>query len=447
MTASRLRGGHSTWFGPLGRRIAAGSVAVALVSVVLLAGLTLLLADSDFTNAGHEGESSSISAIVASVRSIYLRDSDWKPVDLASSADLVRAIGLGVEVRANGRLLLQVAPLAPGGSSRTVPVVVAGRTVATAMITFPQGGLLPEEIALRRSIEKSVALAAGLALLVALGASLFGSRKLVAPVRALTLATRRLAAGDRASRVGELRAAGEVAELAAAFDSMAEKLEREDALRVALVADLAHELRTPLSVLQALLEALTLGVVALDHDAVASLSEEVGQLSRLIEDLRVLSAAEAAGLALRRERVDLARVASHATSRLAPRFVERGVSLSVNLTPVEVDGDAVRLEQVIVNLLSNAVKFTPSGGNVRVSVDSQGDHQRIVVADTGRGIPLEEQGLVFDRFFRGAASRNTSGSGVGLAVVAALVAAHGGSVELDSSPESGSTFTVRLPVR
>lgn len=442
---SRLKGGHSTWFGPLGRRIAAGSIAVALVSVALLAGLILILADSDLTSAGREGEASSISAIVASVRSTYLRDSSWKPIDLASSTDLARAVGVGVEVRANGRLLMQVAPPAAGGSSRTVPVVVSGRTIATVTVTFPQGGLLPEEIALRRSIAKSVVLAAGLALLVALGASLLGSRKLVAPLRSLTLATRRLTAGDRASRVGELRATGEVAELATAFDSMAEKLEREDALRVMLVADLAHELRTPLSVLQGLIEALALGVVSLDHDAVASLSEEVSQLSRLIEDLRVLSAAEAAGLSLHRERVDLARVASTATARLTRRFIEKGVDLSVSLTPAEVDGDGARLEQVVVNLLSNAVKFTPAGGTVRIAVDNEGDHRRIVVADTGRGIPLEEQSLVFDRFFRGAAARDTSGSGVGLAVVAALVAAHGGSVELDSSPESGSTFRVRLP--
>ncbi|MHB1928842.1 MAG: HAMP domain-containing sensor histidine kinase [Acidimicrobiales bacterium] len=288
-------------------------------------------------------------------------------------------------------------------------------------------------------------LAAGLALLVALGASVLGSRRLVAPVRSLTLATRRLTAGDRASRVGEIHATGEVAELATAFDSMAEKLEREDALRVALVADLAHELRTPLSVLQALLEALALGVVSLDHDAVASLSEEVGQLSRLIEDLRVLSAAEAAGLSLHSERVDLARVASNAIARLTPRFVKKEVGLSVSLTPAEMYGDPTRLEQIVVNLLSNAVKFTPSGGKVRVSVDNEGSHRRIVVADTGRGIAVEEQGMVFDRFFRGTASRDTSGSGVGLAVVAALVAAHGGSVDLDSSPGSGSTFTVRLP--
>lgn len=441
----RLKGRHSEWLGPLGQRLAAGSVAIALGSIVLLGGLTLLLADSDLTSAGHEREAASTKAIVNSVRSTYLADPDWQPIDLASAEDLVRAIGVGVELRANGRLLMQVAPPAAGGSSRTVPVVASGRTVATAIITFPSSGVLPEEIAFRRSIEKSVALAAGLALLVALGAAVLGSRRLVAPLRSLTLATRQLAAGDRASRVGGLRASGELAELATAFDGMADKLEREDALRRALVADLAHELRTPLAVLQAQLEGLAVGLLSLDQTAVASLAEEVGQLSRLIEDLRVLSAAEAAGLSLRSERVDLARVVSNATARLTPRFVEKEVDLSVKLAAAEVDGDPGRLEQVVVNLLSNAAKFTPPGGKVKISVDAEGDHRRIVVADTGRGIPPQEQDLVFDRFFRGTASHDTPGSGIGLAVVAALVAAHGGSVKVESTVESGSTFMVNFP--
>lgn len=382
---------------------------------------------------------------MASLRSTYLRDRDWKPADLASTADLARAIGAGVTVHVNGRLFMRVAAPSAEGSSRTVQIVVSGQTVATAVITFPAAGLLPEEIAFRQSIAKSVVLAAALALLVAFFGAVLASRLLVAPVRSLTLATRRLAAGDRSSRVGGLRATGELAELAAAFDGMADKLEREDALRLALVADLAHELRTPLAVLQAQLEELGAGLVPLDQAAVASLAEEVGQLSRLIEDLRVLSAAEAAGLSLRRERVDLTGVVSNAAARLASRFIDKGVDLSVMLGAAAVHGDPDRLEQVVVNLLSNAAKFTPAGGKVRISVDIEDSHRRIVVADTGRGVPPEEQGMVFDRFFRGETARDTPGSGVGLAVVAALVAAHGGSVELASSPGAGSTFTVRLP--
>jgi signal transduction histidine kinase len=245
--------------------------------------------------------------------------------------------------------------------------------------------------------------------------------------------------------VGPLKATGELAELATAFDALAESLEREDSLRKALVADLAHELRTPLAVLQAELEGLAVGVVALDQDAVSHLTEEVGELSRLVEDLRVLTEAEAASLSVRRERVDVASVASNATARLASLFVDKGVDLSVELAAAEVEGDPDRLEQVVINLLSNALKFTSQGGKVRVTAGPAGSQARIVVADTGVGIPEQEQAKIFGRFFRGVGGRDTPGTGIGLAVVTALVGAHGGHVELQSSPGEGSVFAVSLP--
>jgi two-component system sensor histidine kinase BaeS len=443
--ATPRAGRYLGWLGPLGRRLVAGSAAIALVSVVLLGMLTLLFADIDIMSAGHENEASSTRAIVAAIRSTYLDSPRWLPEDVLTVKDVANTIGVGVEVRAGERLVVRVAP--PGGplTSQTIPVVVSGKEVAVAKLSFAKSGLTPEEVAFRRSIEDSMLLAAGLAVLGAFAVGVVGSRRLVAPLRSLTRATRRLATGDRKSRVGSLKATGELAELATAFDTLAESLEREDSLRKALVADLAHELRTPLAVLQAELEGLAVGVVALDQDAVSRLGEEVGQLSRLVEDLRVLTEAEAAGLTVRREPVDLASVVSNAAARLATLFVDKGVDLSVELAAAEVEGDPDRLEQVVVNLLSNAVKFTPRGGRVRVTAGPAGSHARIVVADTGVGIPEHEQSKIFDRFFRGAGGRDTPGTGIGLAVVAALVEVHGGHVELESSPGRGSVFTVSLP--
>ena len=433
------------WLGPLGRRLVAGSAAIALVSVVLFGVLTLVFADIDVMNAGQENEASTTRAIVASVRSAYLDDPRFLPEDLVPARDVAKTVGVGVEVRAGGRVVLRVPP--PNGpvTSRDVPIVIGGKEVAIARLGLPKSGMTPEEIAFRRSIEASMLLAAGLALVGAFAVGVVGSRRLVVPVRSLTRAARRLATGDRKSRVGPLRATGELAELATAFDTLAESLEHEDSLRKALVADLAHELRTPLAVLQAELEGLAVGVVPLDQSEVGRLSEEVGQLSRLVEDLRVLTEAEAAALSVRRERVDVASVASNATARLASLFVDKGVDLSIELAAVEVEGDPDRLEQVVVNLLSNAAKFTPRGGKVQVTAGPAGNDARIVVADTGIGVPEGEQGKVFDRFFRGARGRDAPGTGIGLAVVAALVAAHGGRVELESSPGEGSVFTVTLP--
>ena len=446
MRAPRWR--RREWLGPLGVRLALASIAVALTSVVLLASLTLLLTDIDLTNASNEHEASSITAIVNSVRATYLRDKDhdWKPADLATARDLVRAIGVGVVIRAHSQTYLRVPAPGPGGSVKSVVIKDGATTIATGVFTFPSKGLLPEEVAFRHSIETSVLVASGLALLVALGASILGTRRIVRPLKVLTSATRRLATGDRSSRVGALHTTGELAELGSAFDNMARQLEGEDALRRSMVADLAHELRTPLSVLRGQLEDLSLGNAPLDDQAVLSLSEEVNQLTRLIEDLRILSSAEAAGLTLDMVPLDLAAVASNATARLAPRFVQGGVDLTVDFSPTMVRGDPHRLEQVIVNLLSNAVKFTPAGGRVHVVVRPQDARGRVSVSDTGRGIPPDEHTSVFGRFYRGTNAQGTPGSGIGLAVVEALVVAHGGRVTLTSAPGTGSEFVVDLPL-
>ncbi len=435
---------RSEWLGPVGRRLAIGSMLIAMTSVIALAVATVLLTDSDITSAGNDNERASMSALVTSIRTAYLRDSDWNPSDLTPSTELAQAMGLGLTVRVNGRIFVSLVPPSPGGPTRTVPVTANGRTVAVASLSFPASGLLPEEAKFRRSIEQSLALASGLALIIALATAIFGSRWLVRPLRSLTLATRRLAAGDHSSRATDIRGSGEVAELATAFNGLAEKLESEDQLRRTMVSVLAHELRTPLSVLQAQIEGISMGVVALDERAVGAFGEEVEQLSRLVEDLSILSSAEAAGLTLNVVTTDLARVASNAAARLAPRYVAKGVNLEVQFNPAMVRGDPSRLEQVTVNLLSNALKFTPPKGSVWITVSSDEEGCTLVVADTGRGIPPDELAHVFDRFFRGTGSRDTSGSGIGLAVVSSLVQAHQGTINVESSSGAGSRFTVRL---
>jgi signal transduction histidine kinase len=369
---------------------------------------------------------------------------DVPVADLVTRAVGIRAAAATEEGPVAGVLRVLQAQVAAEHARRTIPVVVRHRTIAQLTVTFPASGLLPEEVAFRQSIAHSLVIAAGLALAVALGAAVLASRRLVAPVRRLTDATRRLAAGDRTSRVGEVRTSGELAELASSFDTMAGALEREDTLRRTLVADLAHELRTPVAVLQAQLEGIAAGVVALDGAAVESLSEEVAELSRLIEDLRILAEADAAGLRIRREPVDLAEVASRAAARLAPFFVERGVHLDLQLGATKVLGDTDRLEQVLLNLLSNAAKFSAPGSEVLLRVAVEQGEGRLVVADHGRGIPPDEHRRIFDRFYRGAAAGGTSGSGIGLAVVSLLVAAHGGRISLSSSVGDGSVFTVHL---
>ncbi|HEY6015139.1 MAG TPA: ATP-binding protein, partial [Gaiellaceae bacterium] len=253
-----------------------------------------------------------------------------------------------------------------------------------------------------------------------------------------------LGRGDRSARAN-LRAPAELGRLAAAVDTMAATLEREDELRRALTADVAHELRTPVTILTAQCEAILDGVAQPSTEQVGSLYEEVLRLGRVIEDLETLASAEAAGLRLERAPVDLAGLVEETTGLLAPQFEAAEVGLAARLEPATVSGDRLRLAQVVRNLLTNALKFTPAGGRVEIAVARHDGVVELAVSDTGVGIPADELPHVFERFWRGSNGRITAGSGVGLAVVDQLVRAHGGSVTAASEAGHGAVFTVELP--
>jgi len=341
-------------------------------------------------------------------------------------------------------------PVAAGaqeGDTRTVevPIVVDGRTVGTLTVAYPSGGLPGPERDLEASPRRSILAAAGVAILVALGVALLVARRLARPLSRLTRAARRLGTGDLSARAGSEDAPGEIGELATTFDQMADSLAREDEVRRVLVADVAHELRTPVTILQASLEELVDGTAPPETARLSSLHDEVLRLARILQDLEALAAAQAAGLEMTAEPVDLAEVASEAIERLRGAFATAEVEPNVALAPATVLGDPARLDQVVTNLLTNAMKFTPAGGEVQVKVSTMNGDARLEVEDSGPGIAEDEIGHVFERFWRGRAGQTTSGSGVGLAVVAELVRAHHGRVEVSSAPGEGATFTVILP--
>ena len=209
--------------------------------------------------------------------------------------------------------------------------------------------------------------------------------------------------------MADVQAPGELADLSRAFNQMADALEREDQLRRILVADVAHELRTPLAILQATTEAMADGITEPTAVTLSSLHDETLRLGRIVADLEVLASAEAAGLTLALKPVDLALVADEAAEALKPQLESAGLSLTRDLQAAVVRGDKNRLHQVLTNLLTNAIKFTPSGGSVKLSVGSQGRLVTMVVEDTGRGIPPDDIVHVFDRFWRGPAVQQTEG--------------------------------------
>jgi signal transduction histidine kinase len=226
---------------------------------------------------------------------------------------------------------------------------------------------------------------------------------------------------------------------------MADLLDRNEQVRRDLVADVAHELRTPIAVLQAGHEALVDGYAEPTPDQLASLRDEVLRLARMVEDLQALAAADAASMHLDRRQYDLASVAAAAADSLTGRFTAAGIPLARRLQSAEVFADPRWLYHVVTNLLTNALKFSTAGGVVTIDTGVAGSEAILQVSDEGIGIPPDELPRIFDRFWRGHQAAQTSGTGIGLAIAAELVRAHGGTLTADSDVGIGTVLTLRLP--
>jgi signal transduction histidine kinase len=316
----------------------------------------------------------------------------------------------------------------------------------------PRGGARrpfgPQEILFssrfRDSIWGGSLAAGGIGVLVAL----WLASRIVRPVVGLTQATRVVARGGPPPSVPVV-GKDEIAELGHAFNRMAARLAEEDEQRRRLFAGIAHELRTPLSVIQGMLEAMLDHVVEPTAERLAVLHNQAVLLERLITDLRDLSLAQTGQLRLHRRTIDLSGVVRETVEALAPLADERTVSLRVELPakllPVQADPD--RFRQVVQNLVENALRHTPSGGEVRVILNNNGDGVHMVVADTGTGIGAQDLPHIFEHFYRADESRarSSGGTGMGLAIVKSLVEAHGGRVSVESAPGAGTIFTITLP--
>jgi signal transduction histidine kinase len=299
-------------------------------------------------------------------------------------------------------------------------------------------------------VRRSLWISGGLAAAGALALGVIISRQITRPVRRLAAATADIARGKLDARV-ESPGADELGQLGQSFNSMAAALQRQEEERRSMLADIAHELRTPLSVLRGNLEAMLDGLLEPRQEQLSLLHEQSVALSRLIDDLRTLSLAAEGHLDLHRQQTDVAELARRVVAEMEPFARERNVTLSVeapeSLPRLTLDSD--RISQVLRNLINNALRYTPAGGRVSVTVSTQPAAMTIAVADTGSGIAPEDLSHVFDRFYRadGSRTRATGGSGLGLAIVKQLVEAHGGQVSAESEPGRGSTFSLALPLR
>jgi len=433
----------------LGLRLALAFLAVALVAVALLAGLIAAFAAADVATLASHQRQELTGAIAVTAAAAWDRNHSWSSADLSPVLDLAGQTGADVQIRNRSG---QVVAQSPGFAAQTsapqyhAAVTVKGVPEGEAVVRFTGSGLGGADRGLENALLRAIAGAAGLAALLALLTGLYVARRITRPVERIIAVTRAMARGERTARVGPIDAPGELGELAAAFDQMADTLARQEQLRRDLVADVAHELRTPVAVLQAGHEALLDGVTEPTPDELASLRDEVLRLARMVSDLQGLAAADAAALHLSRRRCDLADLAADAADSLAGQFEAAGIMLERNLRPAAVLADPRWLHQVITNLLTNALKFTPAGERVTVAAGPDGAEAVLTVADTGIGIPADELPHIFERFWRGRQAAQTSGSGIGLAVAAELAQAHGGELTAVSHPGLGTRMTLTLPL-
>lgn len=302
------------------------------------------------------------------------------------------------------------------------------------------------------SSASALALGAALAAaaVTALVASAWLSRRLSRSLASLTDAATAVGTGDYSARIGAAGLGPEFDALAQSFTSMAAQLQAATDLRERLLADLAHELRTPVTNLDATLEAVSDGVIELDAATVSRLRDQGRRLTRLAEDLAAVTRAQAGLLPLHRIGTEPAAIVDRTVAAGAARARERGVDLrgasAADLPLVWVDPE--RLAQVMDNLVANALVHTEVGGAIAITAEHTGAGVELAVADSGSGIAPEHLPHVFERFYRADAARDrdSGGSGVGLAICMALVRAHGGAIAASSDgPGKGATFTVTLP--
>ena len=435
---------------PIALRLALAFVAVAVLAVALVAVLAVVYTDRDVNALVQLRHTDLTRALQTDAVSTYISGGPgWHNAALRPALDLAGSDGAQAAILdAQGRVVASTLTGHHAAEVMSFPLTLrSGQRIGTLQVRFTGQGLAESASGLRSSLVQAVIGAAGLAAVLALVAAVLASRRITRPVLRLIETARARGRGERGARVGDVPGApAELQELATAFDEMADNLTAEEKLHRDLVADVAHELRTPVAVLQANTEALLDGVVPHTPEQTASLHEEAVRLGRMVEDLQQLAAAEAAALQLSLRPCDLAEVASDAAGDFQASFAAAGVEFARQLEPAPVLGDPGRLHQIVVNLLSNALKFTPSGGQVRMTLPAADGQARLEVADTGPGISPEDQPQVFDRLWRGAHAAGTAGSGIGLAVAAELARAHHGKIELASEPGQGSRFTLVLPL-
>ena len=445
----------------LSTKLVLAFLSVALVAVLLVAVFAALGARSEF---GRFIFDQYQTTFIEQLESYYAENGTFNGFQIPMGAMMrgVMGQGGGPERRGNpitvadargvvfipGDRFMMGDRLPPNVLEDAFPMQVDGTTVGYVLASREAFRQSQAEQLLLERVNRTVLFAslgaAGLALVL----GLVLARTLTQPIRELTVATEAVAQGELEQQVS-VRSSDELGELARSFNQMSSDLARSRTLRQQMTADIAHELRTPLSVILSHVDAIEEGVLPATSETLQVIREETAQLSRLVEDLRTLSRADAGELSMTLLPTDPHALLSKAATSHRPLAAEKGIKLEVdaedNLPEIEVDPD--RISQVLDNLLSNALRHTPQGGNIRLFARVVHNGVEIGVVDSGPGITPEALPHVFDRFYRAdsARGRDLGGSGLGLAIARSIVESHAGSIQAESEPEQGAAIILRLP--
>lgn len=456
----------------------AGRLAAAIVLSTLLAvGVVALIANrtttSEFRRYLSGSQTEALRTLAPALAAYYQRAGTWQGVDaLLSEASVAfgqarggRGRGPGAPQGRGPALLLADAQgvvvydsqssavgeqLKRSELALAIPVRNENQTVGYLLLRHGSASALAglEQEYLNR-INRALVLAAALALVAGGALGVLLARTLAAPLSRLSAAAQAIAAGDLSSRAPE-EGTVETRAVARSFNAMAEHLEQAEQQRRNLMADIAHELRTPLTVVQGNLQALLEGVYPLEREEIATVYDETRLLSRLVDDLRELALAEAGQLRLAPQPTDVAALVQQTVEGFVPLAHAKDIALQVQVAPDAPQlamADPDRTAQVLRNLLANALRHTPPQGRVTVEVQpAQPNALRVVVADTGPGIPPDELPHVFDRFWSRSRDAGSPGSGLGLAIARSLVRAQGGDLQVASAAGQGARFWFTLPV-
>lgn len=452
------------------KKLFLSTLIIAIITLTLSMLSVNLVFQRQFSDYLTQANEATLEQLPARLSALYLSKGTW---DADSLDEISHSLQVGTIVTLtdpNGKLIatlnhsmagmmqgqsgmgmnMEMSSSASSWKTKTLTVSGPLGTLATAVVRYPASTpiLNPQDVRFQSAVFRSLLFAGGLALLFGIILSYFTSRRLVAPLKRLTQAADRIGQGHLDERV-EIQTKDEIGQLANAFNAMMDNLNRQEILRKQFTADIAHELRTPLTSIKSYIEAFQDNVLPADQENLSSIHEEIDRLVDLSSDLKDLNVAEIGALTLALEPVDLKHLLEKVIHSLHPLMQEKQLTLNWNAPPelVTTTGDGRLLTRLFYNLFHNAYRYSNISGQITLSLSQTPDFAEIKIKNTGIGIPEENLPFIFERFYRADKSRTreTGGTGIGLALVQQITTLHHGTITVQSKVGQETEFIVQLP--